>query len=66
MARTRAAPLFTKADVERATKGVRAAGLMVDRVEILPGKISVHVLNAEVKQSEAPNPYDDWKANGSR
>jgi hypothetical protein len=49
---------FKQADVIRAVKAVRAAGLDVVRVEISEGKISL----VNVADEKAPNAYDRWEA----
>jgi hypothetical protein len=61
-------PIFKQGDVTRAVKGVLAAGLAVVSAEIArDGNITVLVNNAEAKQPEVANPYDEWKAaDGSR
>lgn len=48
---------FRQADVERAVKGVTAAGLPIARVEVVDGKIVVIV-------GGPPRDDDDWR-NGS-
>lgn len=55
----RASTRFTQADVSRAIKGATAAGMEVDRVELMPdGRI---VLAAPASASEPVNAYDEWK-----
>lgn len=46
---------FRQADVERACKGVAAAGLKVASVEVCAGKIVVHI---EGENSNRANPLD--------
>lgn len=59
MARTPAT--FRQADVARAVRAVKAAGLDVVRTEIGPdGKIVL--VHASEVTSEPANPFDEWKA----
>ncbi|MFN7224437.1 MAG: hypothetical protein ACK4MS_10500 [Paracoccaceae bacterium] len=56
---TRRASTFTQADITRAIKAAKAAGLDVNRCEIGPdGRI---VLSAE-SAAPAADPFDAWKA----
>jgi hypothetical protein len=59
--------LFKQADLVRAVKAVRTAGLEVERTEISPNGRIVLVHKPKDPQSrEITNPYDAWKAaNGS-
>lgn len=57
---TRATATFSQRNLVRALKGAKAAGLEVDRVEILnDGRIIISIPRA----SDVPlNSYDAWKA----
>lgn len=55
---SRAQTRFTQADVARAIKGAKAAGMDVSRVEVMPdGRI---VLAAPTPVSEPVNALDRW------
>jgi len=63
---SRSPATFKQADVERAIKAVRAAGLEVVRTEIGHDGRIVLVHRADVSAT-VQTPYDEWKAaNGSR
>jgi hypothetical protein len=60
----RTSPSFRQADVTRALKGVRAAGLEVGRVEIdATGKI---VVVAKSETAEMVTPLEKWKQEYAR
>lgn len=50
---------FRQSDVERAIKAVRAAGLPVEGVEIVDGRI--RVLTTRPAEEKPADPYEDWK-----
>jgi hypothetical protein len=54
--------LFKQADLVRAVKAVRTAGLEVERTEILRDGRIVLVHKPKEPQSQETSPYDEWKA----
>jgi hypothetical protein len=64
----RSASTFKQADVFRAGRAARAAGVEIGAIEITRDG-TIRILDkANVRAPEAPTPYDSWKAeaNGSR
>jgi hypothetical protein len=63
----RASATFKQADVVRAVKAVRAAGLEVERTEIGRDGRIVLIHKADARAADPISPYDSWKStNGSR
>jgi hypothetical protein len=61
----RAPAAFKQADVVRATRAGRAAGVDIGAIEITRDG-TIRVLDkASVRPPEAPTPYDQWKAGGN-
>ena len=60
---SRGAQTFKERDVTKAVKGVVKAGMKVDRVEVMDGKIVVFAGHAENGRAavEDPNEWDDVK-----
>jgi hypothetical protein len=48
-----------QADIIRAVKALRAAGLEIIRTEVTPGQITFHHVHAETWPSEET--YEQWK-----
>lgn len=64
---SRTVATFKHADLVRAVKAARAAGLEVTRTEIAPDGRIVLVHKADASAQVSASPYDAWKAaNGSR
>jgi hypothetical protein len=55
---TRRGPPFRQRDVTRTIKATRAAGVEVDRVEITPGKIVVHICGSGDDNPKQQNSAD--------